>query len=172
MSNLWDFTKANPVAKVHDMVDHIMQTTAIYAIGCDLDGTLCDVTWRQHHAKLRQWDAFHGGIPNDTPHMPVLLVVRSFLSHGTPVVFFTGRPERYRADTVRWLEENYLPANYLFMRADLDRRQDTVVKEEQYRLYQQQYGWPLMFVLEDRNAVVAMWRSLGVPCFQVREAQY
>lgn len=155
-----------------DRIGAILHGHANYAIGCDLDGTMCDVTWRRAHAVAREWAWFYAGIPDDEPYMPVLLVVHSFLMRGTPIVWFTGRPEQHRAETVRWLEKNYLPTEMLYMRGDTDRRPDTEVKAEQYRLYQQQYGWPLMFVMEDRDRVVAMWRKLGVSCFQVREGQY
>jgi hypothetical protein len=144
-----------------------------YAIGCDLDGTLCDTQWREVHAQRRDWNAFHAGMVQDSPSAAVLLVVRSFISHGVPVVYFTGRPERYRAATTEWLEHHFVDSAHLYMRPDEDKRTDAELKAAQYQQFKDACpDLVLMFVMEDRDRVVAMWRDLGVPCFQVRPGAY
>ncbi len=54
------------------------------------------------------------------------------------------------------------------MRRDKDNRKDSLVKEELY-LEHVAGNYEVAFVVDDRNQVVAMWRSLGLSCFQVAE---
>jgi hypothetical protein len=58
------------------------------------------------------------------------------------------------------------------MRATGDFRQDSLVKREIYSNHiQKQFGKPV-FILDDRDQVVEMWRSLDLPCLQVRKGDY
>ena len=176
MSDQWDSASVTPFLDLKPRIDAVRQlanTANGWAVGCDLDGTLCDVTWRQQEAVLRNWDAFHAGIPHDQPVRAVLVVLRMAVVVGAPIVFFTGRPEKHRRATEDWLGSQYVPAAHVYMRGDTDFRPDTVVKEQHYHQFRAEHpDWDIMFMLEDRRACVDMWRSLGVPCFQVREPQY
>ena len=56
-------------------------------------------------------------------------------------------------------------------RSDGDRRPDVVVKKE--ILYElKKDGWDPWLCLDDRNAVVAMWRREGVTCLQVADGDF
>jgi hypothetical protein len=48
--------------------------------------------------------------------------VSELAGRGHDVVWLTGRPERCRRDTVRWLARNGLPAGELYMRGNGDRQ--------------------------------------------------
>ena len=50
----------------------------------------------------------------------------------TAVLLVSGREDRWRAETERWLERHGVVADGLFMRRAGDRRKDTVVKREIY----------------------------------------
>ena len=158
---------------------------------CDLDGTLCDITHRLIHVKpktKKDWDAFFDGILDDVINEPVLRVLQemtlgncgcSYGSNHREIIFCSGRPERCRADTVEWLhraeEDLFDPdpelENYkLYMRKDGDYRSDDVVKEE--ILNEHIPKDRVLFVLDDRQQVVDMWRRNGLTCFQVAEGDF
>ena len=158
---------------------------------CDLDGTLCDITHRLIHVKpktKKDWDAFFDGVLDDVINEPVLRVLQemtlgncgcSYGSNHREIIFCSGRPERCRADTVEWLhraeEDLFDPdpelENYkLYMRNDGDYRSDVIVKQEILDAHIDKDR--VLFVLDDRQSVVDMWRRNGLTCFQVAEGNF
>jgi phosphoglycolate phosphatase-like HAD superfamily hydrolase len=95
----------------------------------DIDGVLADVRHRVRHVERRpkDWDAFFAAAVDDPPLPDGIALVLS-LAAEADVVYLTGRPERCRADTVRWLAEQSLPAGELLMRRDDDRRPARLTK--------------------------------------------
>jgi hypothetical protein len=89
----------------------------------DLDNTLADTTHRQHFLERtpRDWDGFFAAAPEDPPLDPGIALVREHAST-CAIVYLTGRPERCRADTLRWLTRHGLPPGDVHMRRDHDRR--------------------------------------------------
>ena len=86
---------------------------------------------------------------------------------GTAVLLVSGREDRWRAETERWLERHGIIADGLFMRRAGDRRKDTVVKRE---IYERHIAgrYTVRVVFDDRDQVVRLWRDeLDLPCFQV-----
>jgi len=158
---------------------------------CDLDGTLCNVDHRLHHVqktdgnglkRKADWDAFFAGTPQDTVNDAVHAVLMawlkeeeqsSFKDEQRKVIFCSGRPERCRHDTNMWLINNYngpVGDAYLHMRKDGDFRRDDIVKEEILNAHIDKDR--VMFVLDDRQQVVDMWRRNGLQCFQVAEGNF
>lgn len=147
---------------------------------CDLDGTLADCTHRLHLVqkqdgtglkKKPDWDAFYAGVRGDRVNAPVMAVVGAMLDTGD-VIFCTGRPERCREDTEWWLRRLGLTQHdyTLLMRADGDYRADYIVKQELLDKYIDKDR--VLFVLDDRQQVVDMWRRNGLPCFQVAPGNF
>ena len=152
-------------------------------IVCDLDGTLCNIDHRLHFVQVAQgerkdWDSFFNGVPNDTVNKPVLEVLDRFrlTLNDFQIVFCSGRPERCRTDTVEWLKKYYFTEcegklHYeLYMRQDGDFRRDDIVKQEILDKYIDKDR--VLFVLDDRDQVVDMWRRNGLTCFQVAEGDF
>jgi hypothetical protein len=85
----------------------------------------------------------------------------------TAILIVSGREDRWRAETERWLARHGIGYDALFMRRAGDRRRDTVVKREIYeREIKDRYTVRVVF--EDRDQVVRLWRDeLELPCFQV-----
>lgn len=90
------------------------------------------------------------------------------------VLFVTGRPDRdnVRADTYRWLYDNNLGPDGLFMRPGFlangkhDYRPDFIVKNEIYQnLIEPNYD--ILFAIDNRPQVLKMWQSVGVFTFAV-----
>jgi hypothetical protein len=91
---------------------------------------------------------------------------------GHAIVFCTGRNEWCRDETEAWLDRHVgVPYEGLFMRADGDSRRDAIVKEE---IFERRIRdrWRVVGVFDDRQAVVRMWRALGLTVFQVAEGDF
>lgn len=131
------------------------------AVIIDLDRTLC-VRGRRGIYEFER-------CIEDGLNVPVAAVVCLFHRNGNPILFVTGRYEKYRPVTQRWLAAHLdlLPVDYrLFMRRDDDQRHDVAMKREIYETAIRGV-WQVLFALEDRDRMVKAWREMGVACFQV-----
>ena len=87
----------------------------------------------------------------------------------------TGRMEKHRKITKRWLKDNDILGSLeaskdsLMMRADDDHRDDFIVKEEMLM----KIGVENVYcVFDDRKSVCEMWRKHGLTVFQVAEGDF
>ncbi|MBC3842228.1 polynucleotide kinase [Streptacidiphilus sp. 4-A2] len=130
------------------------------AVIVDLDGTLALIGDRS------PYDADSCGL--DAVNEPVRTVVdwAKAAGHGVLLVSGRGFQASHRRYTEMWLTWNRIPYDVLLMRAPGDARPDEVVKREIYERHIRD-SWDVAFVLDDRAAVIAMWRSLGLTVFQV-----
>lgn len=138
------------------------------AILVDIDGTLA---WK---GDRDVYDASKAYL--DTPNPAVVSVIEGMASGdvvGTPVVVIvmSGRQEKDRAVTVDWLLTHNIRYDALYMRSTGDTRKDSVVKQELYETYVEG-RYNVLFVLDDRQQVVDMWRRLGLQTWQVQEGRY
>ena len=126
----------------------------------DLDGVLADVRHRLHHLTggRKDWDAFFDAAPQDSLH-PEGKAVVDRLRPDHEVVYLTGRPERCRADTERWLARHGLDGHDLVMRSGRDRRPAAVVKVE--TIARRFAGRQVAVVVDDDDRVVAAMRAAG-----------
>src|ERR1019366_7325992 len=135
------------------------------AILVDLDGTLAIVKARN------VYDASQCDIL-DEPNIPVVETVRALVMNGYEVVFVSGREDKYREPTARFIKRCFPAYSYqLFMRKSGDLRNDAVVKEEIYRNHIEM-TYDVLLVLDDRMGVVQKWRELGLACFQVNAGDF
>jgi predicted kinase len=129
------------------------------AVLCDLDGTLALMHDRSPYREDLCFD--------DALNLPVYSYLRRAWAAGHEVVLLSGRDEgRGRAETERWLEHHKVPFKALHMRRAGDTRKDSVVKRELYEAHVEG-RYNVEVVLDDRDQVVELWRSLGLPCWQV-----
>lgn len=148
----------------------------------DLDGTLCDSAHRDHHARNGDWDQFHALLTEDKPHPDVLHLMDLLFNAPDEVELIgcTGRNERYRIATERWLLEHGALLDCVLMRPDHDFRPDHELKIEMIEAWHEQTSgddpWPVQdrvaFILEDREKVVEAWRNAGFNCWQVRPGNF
>ncbi|WP_216080453.1 hypothetical protein, partial [Shigella flexneri] len=75
---------------------------------------------------------------------------------------------KYKDVTTHWLYEHYGILFNLSMRKDGDVREDSIVKLEMFNEHIRDKYY-VDFVLDDRNQVVELWRSLGLTCLQVAD---
>lgn len=130
----------------------------------DLDGTICDNDHRKHLAETKQWDAFNAACVYDKPRKAELALALAWVRNGGDIVYCTGRSADRMSETLWWMSEHNLPVGALLMRPRGDHRDDAVVKREILERHTSLEN--VAFVVEDRDRVVAMWRSLGLTCFQ------
>lgn len=164
-----DSKRPNPVGR-HLIIMMAMQYKLLVldkVIICDLDGTLCDATWRQHHVRKdpKDWDAFYAGIPEDEPRMEVLDLIRSYKVGGHNIVFMSGRPETYRIQSECWLYKYWITNPILLMRKAHDRRPDYIVKKELMETYLIKEN--IVVAIEDRPSIIRMYRENGIPVIDV-----
>ena len=113
------------------MSDHV-EGNSPRVLVVDIDGVVADVRHRLHHLEggSRDWEAFFAAMRLD----PVLdqgqALVAEARAEGHRIVYLTGRPERWRTDTVTWLAAHGLEGDDLYMRPDADRRPARVFKVE------------------------------------------
>jgi hypothetical protein len=130
------------------------------AILCDLDGTLALLNGRS------PYDASTSD--QDLLNVPIADIIQRFSEAGQQIIFLTGREDKFEEPTIRFIEQHFgADFDYLlFMRVSDDKRKDAVIKRE---IFEAEIlpNFYVDFVLDDRNQVVDMWRSLGLTCLQV-----
>jgi hypothetical protein len=131
----------------------------------DLDGVLADVTARLHHieGQPKNWNAFFAGIPDDLPYAEGLAIARE-LAAEHELVYLSGRPERTRSDTERWLRRHGAPDGQIVLRRNPDRRPARVVKIGQLRQLAEQSS--VAVFVDDDPAVCRAAREAGFPVFE------
>lgn len=133
------------------------------AIICDLDGTL---------ALFGDANPYDRDFTKDLVNEKVLKVLES-ITHGTElrIILVSGRKDTAKEQTENWLKQNSIKYDHIFMRKGEDVRKDTVVKREIFE-NEIRKKFNVYLVLDDRNQVVDMWRSLGITCFQVAAGDF
>jgi phosphoglycolate phosphatase-like HAD superfamily hydrolase len=129
----------------------------------DIDGVLADVRHRLRHVRSRpkDWDAFFGAAEQD-PLLPEGAgAAATALRAGNSVGYLTGRPERCRAATLRWLTQHGLPEGALVMRPDADRRPARLWKIAALRDLARRHR--ITAFVDDDAAVVSAARAAGFP---------
>ncbi len=129
------------------------------AILCDLDGTLALLNGRN------PFDA--SGCDKDVLNEPVAHVLATYKKAGYAILLLSGREDKHKEPTLRFLEAHGIAYDMLLMRVTGDGRKDAIVKKQLFdEAIRDKYY--IGFVLDDRNQVVDMWRDeLKLPCFQV-----
>ena len=152
----------------------------------DLDGTLALIEHRRHFVererKKQDWKAFFAACVDDEPNEPVLRVMEC-LRPFADVWIFSGRSDEVRGQTVEWLvrhtsfatsdfDSAFGKQDVLTMRQEGDYTPDDVLKRQWLDSMLVDDRMRLAGVFDDRDRVVAMWRSAGVPCFQVAPGDF
>ena len=130
----------------------------------DIDGVVADVRHRLRHLEGRRkdWDAFFAAAVDDPPHEEGLAIVDR-LAADHEIVYLTGRPERCRADTERWLDDHGIGGHRLFMRPEGSRRPAAQVKREV--LDRLAAVREVAVVVDDDPDVLAAMTAAGRPTF-------
>ena len=133
------------------------------AIVVDVDGTLAHMVDRSPYDP----SLYHTDVIDEV----VRDLANSYYLSGHKVVICSGRDDTYRDATLKWLKDNHVLCSELLMRKAGDKREDSIVKNELY-IEHIKPNYNVLFVLDDRNRVVKMWRENGLKCFQVAEGDF
>ncbi len=87
------------------------------------------------------------------------------------IVLLSGRKEEAREATETWMKDHGVVYDELYMRETADDRRDSIVKEELFNTHiRDKYN--VIFIVDDRQQVVDMWRDLGITCLQTNWADF
>ncbi len=138
----------------------------------DLDGTLSLLDHRRHLVENgnNKWDQFFEACGDDGPNQPVINLC-NILHKNHNIYIFSGRSKVVERKTRIWLKFHKVNYHFLFMRGVKDYRLDDVLKKELMEYYIKDKS-KIAWIFDDRNKVVKMWRSEGLPCFQVAEGEF
>ena len=134
------------------------------AVICDLDGTLSLLNGR---------DPYNAATcDNDLLNEPVAAALKMAKQQGYQVILLSGREDKFREPTMRFLDKHQIGYDLLLMRTSNDFRKDNIIKRELFE-GEIQGKYFVEFLLDDRNQVVDMWRKdLHLPCFQVNYGDF
>jgi phosphoglycolate phosphatase-like HAD superfamily hydrolase len=132
-----------------------------YAV-LDIDATLSDTSKRIKflERKPKDWDSFFARAKDDAV-LDEGLAVATTLAADHEIVYLTGRPERIRRDTVKWLEDNGFPEGRLLMRGNNDRRPSATMKLARLRTLAQDRR--VAVLVDDDVKVCAAAEKAGYP---------
>lgn len=136
----------------------------------DLDGTLALMgKGTPGRRKPYEWDR----VGEDDPNQPIVRLARILRRAGFPAIYISGRDESCREQTLMWLDHHVesVSDERLLMRPHKDNRPDHEIKLEIYK-NSIEPNYRIAYVLDDRNAVVAMWRGLGLTVLQVADGDF
>jgi predicted kinase len=128
------------------------------AVICDIDGTLAI------RGDRGAFDWHKVGV--DKVNGDVAYHLFGAIGHAIRRVIVSGRDSVCRPETEKWLEDNGIAYDILLMRPEGDNRKDVIVKNELYENHiKGKYN--ILYVIDDRDQVVELWRRLGLTCLQV-----
>ena len=151
-----------------------MKKTIIF----DLDGTLALIDRRRDLARMSNgkinFNILHdpSNIHLDEPNPPVVRIAQMFAEDGFNIVIFSGRSDKTATATLSWLTHNRIPFKKLVMRDSKTNHftPDDILKKDMLDKFADIND--VFLVVDDRNKVVDMWRSLGLTVFQVADGNF
>ena len=129
------------------------------AVIVDIDGTLAKMNGRTPF----EWDK----VGEDKVNVAVKTLVNALALCGFEIILFSGRDAVCIDQTKKWLMDNFIHYQHLFMRPEGNNEKDAIIKRKMYD--ENIVGrFDIQFTIDDRDQVVEMWRKdLGLTCLQV-----
>ena len=134
------------------------------AVIFDIDGTLAHT---QGKRGIFDWDK----VDVDAVDEKVRATLMAYRVAGYKIILITGRDGASKELTALWMEVNEIPFDLLITKPEDDFRKDYIVKTEIYNT-QIKGKYNVLAAYDDRDQAVAMWRGLGVKCYQVAEGAF
>lgn len=124
----------------------------------DIDGTLADMAGVRGPFDWKK-------VGKDRPHDDVCDMTR-LLAKDHKIIMVSGRDGVCRDETYGWLVRHGVAFDALYMRPEGSQLKDSAIKHDIYHHYIAPY-YNVLGVFDDRDQVVATWRSMGLRCYQV-----
>jgi phosphoglycolate phosphatase-like HAD superfamily hydrolase len=147
----------------------------------DLDGTLADIRHRRHFVERdrKDWRSFFAACVDDEPIPQAIETLRCLHRGGAEIWVWSGRSDEVREETVRWLKRHriwrclpwFVPEKFRMRKAG-DHQPDDKLKSIWLSEIEPTEYDRLTAIFDDRKRVVDMWRSAGVPCYQVAPGEF
>lgn len=140
----------------------------------DIDGTLADPMERIHHiiGPKKDWDTYDSLAHTDKPINAIITLAQVLYRAGYEIMLLTGRSERVRAATEKWLKEHGVPYTWLIMRGRNDHREDTIVKLENLDDFLSEIPRQVQTIFEDRKRLAEAFRNAGYHVCHVAEGDF
>ena len=144
----------------------------------DIDGTLAIHNGRN----VYDWKR----VGEDLPNQKIINLLSNYMSmysagktkENRPKIFFvSGRDGICMKETKEWLKKYVFPSlpkdieMDLIMREPRNQEKDSVIKKRAFQNYIKP-DYEVLFVLDDRDQVVEMWREEGLTCLQVAKGDF
>jgi len=128
----------------------------------DLDGTLADCNHRLHFIAQpkKDWKSFFNHCNEDSVIEPVRELI-NMLKTKYMIIILTARPDISKEATLKWLDDNNIEYDALFMRGKNDYRKSPVVKSDLIEEMKCHDYIPI-YAIEDRDDCIDMFNSLGI----------
>lgn len=145
------------------------QQPAQVAVILDMDGVLCENTFRREFGDDRDYALFGRRAPNAAANMDFIFFARALKMDNVALFILTARSEKLRAETMKWLAKYKINPDALFMRPLGNRLPDHLLKQKMLTALRKKYGFgreggllPLLAV-DDDETVVRMYKRENIP---------
>jgi predicted kinase len=148
----------------YDREMYVPDTSKPKAVIVDIDGTVA-----LHEGVRGPYDTSRYHL--DRPNLPIIDMIRhEAYDLGNKILFTSGRDVKFFGVTEEWLYEHVkVPVERLIMRDGPGR--DDIVKLDLFdKDIRSNYN--VLRAYDDRNRVVAAWRSIGLTCLQVADGDF
>lgn len=162
--NMWEryLKKESDITRQYELTSPFRDSCIV----CDLDGTLADNSHRSPYS-----ENLCGDDTLITTTYSVLLSHYHMYKDIVPIIYASGRQERYRPIIDEWLRKHHCPfPENLLLRPDGELKKDWRVKEDM--AHQILAGKQIMYWLDDRYSVTTHLRSLGIPVHSVNFGRF
>jgi len=138
---------------------HVNDNNLPSAYIVDIDGTIATNTGSRG---FYDWDK----VGLDGPIQTTIDVVKTLFDGGHYVILLTGRDERSKQETEKWLYEYDVPYHAMYMRPEGSMEKDRYVKHKLF-IDHVASKHSIKGVFDDRPQVCLLWHDLGLPVFKV-----
>lgn len=139
------------------------------AVLLDMDGVLCENTFRREYGDDRDYALFGRRCGNAAPNMDFICFARSLKLDNIVLFVLTARSEKLRTITMTWLNHYGVSVKELHMRPLGNRLPDHLLKQKMLAAIKRKHALgreggllPLLAVDDDEN-VVRMYKDENIP---------
>lgn len=147
-----------------EVIPYEQPDKALEAVIFDIDGTLAVMGDRSPYDPSK----YH----LDTLNVAVNAALDAHWKLGQEIIIVSGRDDKFRHETVTWLNDNGVNWDKLYMRptenrADGKKTEDSIIKYNLFNEHIRGEQYKILGVYDDRHRVLRMWRKLGLTTFHV-----
>jgi hypothetical protein len=136
----------------------------------DIDNTLSDDAHRKPilaSTDVNKWDTYYSMLVADTPILQSVATLQALYNDGHNIIICTGRPDKYREPTIKWLDTFGIQYSALYMRyPELGTVKNAVAKAAML-VHIIKDGYNPVAVFEDNPLSANMWKDNGLIVYQV-----